>query len=410
MREELRNQIKHCYLCQLSKTAPYKYGLLEGKLGTNCLCEDISTDIFGPFDPTKYNHPRKSKNLYVITFTDRCSRFTRIEFVSRITSKAVIKAFEKIWLKDLPAPKTILSDNGKCYIAKETKNYFLGKNIKQIFTSPYNPSGNGISERLNATISTILRIYKGWKTKIIKEIIEKRLNNIYLSSINATARDVLEKTATIENNKDHIESQQRKNLQKCNKRRLKASFKIGDKILVKNKIINKGDFLYEGPYTVKNIKQGCVQIEKGKRDNKRINLVNIRHIKPFFEGVACPDTDTTTKDVLDGNNSQIQIVPINSNIGESDSQNQLSQINIDKPANYRCSMNNNSTHRCSKNGTTNWSKSLNTRENSPIHTACSVSKKTHCREPTGNHPAKDTQYKMCAGAKRLPRSEPTPGE
>lgn len=58
--------------------------------------------------------------------------------------------------------------------------------INQIFTSPYNPTGNSISERVNANIVTVLRIYKRCSIKHLKQLIENRINNLVHSALKMT--------------------------------------------------------------------------------------------------------------------------------------------------------------------------------------------------------------------------------
>ncbi|KAG0441657.1 Pro-Pol polyprotein [Dictyocoela muelleri] len=133
----------------------------------------------------------KSNKIYIITITDRCSRFTKCRFISNIRADDFIRAFNEEWLSEFKIPQTILSDNGLCYVSKKTKNYMKSKGIKQIFTTPYNPTGNSISERINQIITKILRIYKGWNLEQIKIIIENRINKIVNTSFGNSPEEIL---------------------------------------------------------------------------------------------------------------------------------------------------------------------------------------------------------------------------
>ncbi|KAG0436034.1 Pro-Pol polyprotein [Dictyocoela muelleri] len=55
--------------------------------------------------------------------------------------------------------------------------------IKQYFTSPYNPERNGICERINLTIITLLIIYKSQYIYDVFEIISRRINQTYHRTI-----------------------------------------------------------------------------------------------------------------------------------------------------------------------------------------------------------------------------------
>jgi hypothetical protein len=62
--------------------------------------------------------------------------------------KKLIVHFEK-WLRHNPRPEACLTDQGRNYIEQEFELYLSKKNIKHLKTTPYNPTENSISERLN---------------------------------------------------------------------------------------------------------------------------------------------------------------------------------------------------------------------------------------------------------------------
>ncbi|KAG0436868.1 Transposon Tf2-8 polyprotein [Dictyocoela muelleri] len=175
----IKNLIKYCHLCQTCKNNHRIYGKINGKVITTEPLKHISTDIYGLIDAYNYKHNKNTNKFFIITFTDRCTRFTRIRFLSKISSKKYTKGtkrrmVEKFFLK----PSTILSDNGRCYNSKSSKLFLKSLNIKQILTSPFNPTCNLISERLNQSISDLLKIYKNWDIKTIKLIIANKLNEV----------------------------------------------------------------------------------------------------------------------------------------------------------------------------------------------------------------------------------------
>jgi aspartate/tyrosine/aromatic aminotransferase len=56
-------------------------------------------------------------------------------------------------------------------------------NIKQLFTSAYNPTENSISERVNATIGTFLRTNGKIITKQTIKDIEQAINNVHNTAL-----------------------------------------------------------------------------------------------------------------------------------------------------------------------------------------------------------------------------------
>ncbi|KAG0435282.1 Transposon Tf2-6 polyprotein, partial [Dictyocoela muelleri] len=243
-REIIKKLIKSCYYCQVFKNNSRLYGELHGHIHTEEPLKHISTDIYGPINANLFKHSINTNKFFILSFTDRCTRFTKIRFITEITSKEIQKAFLKEWLLNFPTPNTILSDNAKYYTSESTKKYFISNNIKQIFTSPFNPTGNSISERINQQITDILRIYKGWDIDIIKEIIENRLNNIVKISTKMKPSDIVfSKSKTMNLNKNETKI----------KRSIKHNYQTGDLILIKNHIIGKLEQPFLGPFEIERI-------------------------------------------------------------------------------------------------------------------------------------------------------------
>ena len=74
--------------CQLNKHQSSLYGKVQGNTLSNRPYEKISSDIMGPFKLSKHD---PLKPLYIITFTDLFTRFTKIAFIDNITSKTIVK-------------------------------------------------------------------------------------------------------------------------------------------------------------------------------------------------------------------------------------------------------------------------------------------------------------------------------
>ncbi|KAG0439356.1 Pro-Pol polyprotein [Dictyocoela muelleri] len=140
--------IKNCHYCQVSKINKRIYGEPLGSVITKTPLKDISSDVFGPFDASNYIHNFKKDKLFIITFTDRCTPFSKCHFTTKITSKQLIKSFKHSWLKKFSTPLRLLSDNGKCYTSSTTSKFFKERKIKQVFSAPYNPTCNSLSEEL----------------------------------------------------------------------------------------------------------------------------------------------------------------------------------------------------------------------------------------------------------------------
>lgn len=89
------------------------------------------------------------------------------------------------WIKSHGVPKPLISDNGVQFSSKEFKDYLSSKEIKHILIPTYSPQSNGITERLNRTIGEVLRLYKGENFNKVLEVVHRRINFTYNTSLNA---------------------------------------------------------------------------------------------------------------------------------------------------------------------------------------------------------------------------------
>ncbi len=89
------------------------------------------------------------------------TRFTKIFIFSETpTGKETAEIFENNWLGIYGIPNTLLSDNGRQYCSSMMNKVCEKYNIKQEFASPFNTTGNSVSERINSSLGNILRIEK----------------------------------------------------------------------------------------------------------------------------------------------------------------------------------------------------------------------------------------------------------
>ncbi|RLD02684.1 MAG: hypothetical protein DRI32_08480, partial [Chloroflexi bacterium] len=96
---------------------------------------------------------------YVAVMICAFSRMARCVAIKRKTAENTANAFYHGWLSVYGAPETlsITTDNGKEYTAAIFQCLVKAYGIKSKFTNYYTPNANGICERLNRTILSVLR-------------------------------------------------------------------------------------------------------------------------------------------------------------------------------------------------------------------------------------------------------------
>ena len=93
----------------------------------------LATDIF-TFNNENY-----------LLIVDYMSRFPVIRHLSNMTAKMVAEHMKAIF-SELGVPKTLVSDNGPCYIGDQFKKTMSYLGIMHITTSPHHHQSSGLAE------------------------------------------------------------------------------------------------------------------------------------------------------------------------------------------------------------------------------------------------------------------------
>ena len=86
------------------------------------------------------------------------------------------KELKNGWIKSHGAPVQLVSGRGSHNISAFFQRKCREQNNRQIFTSPYNPTSNSISERVNQTIAFQLRDQKGRKLEDVLRSLNATVN------------------------------------------------------------------------------------------------------------------------------------------------------------------------------------------------------------------------------------------
>lgn len=204
----------------------------------------------------------------------------------------MIKHF-KTWLNDKPTPRTCLTDQGRNYMSQKFKNFLETVQIKHITTTPYNPTGNSISERINQTVNRVLQTSKRIPIKRIIRRINFVLQNQPHRVLMCSPYEIrFGKSNFDENNnklggysdwhRQRILEAGKENLERINQTRKKINLKIGEKIYRKKLIRKKLSPFWTGPFVIKELDPSgnVVTIIGPNREEK----LNIKLVRPIKEG------------------------------------------------------------------------------------------------------------------------------
>ncbi|OMJ15111.1 Retrovirus-related Pol polyprotein from transposon [Smittium culicis] len=113
----------------------------------------LAIDFTGPF-PTS-----RKGDKFVLVCIDMFTKSVEAIALPNSESHTTVKAINDNVIIKHGIPEIILSDNGRAFIADPIKRYCEGFNIKHSFSSPYHPETNGLVERFNRTLKSIIRSY-----------------------------------------------------------------------------------------------------------------------------------------------------------------------------------------------------------------------------------------------------------
>ncbi|KAG0435936.1 Pol polyprotein [Dictyocoela muelleri] len=243
---------------------------------------------------------------------DLFSRYTEVDFIYDICSETICDAFEKTWLKKYEHPAICLTDNGRQFTSINFENLLKTYNVKHITSAPYNPTGNGLVERANREIGTVLRLLRGKTLGELRKGIWRRLNctaNIQLG--NAPYEIYFEKP--IFKNHDMEINIARDEIKRINERRVRkyeneikskdllVKFKIGDKVFTKTHSPDKIESKWKGPYTIVAISSSGnnLNIDMGNKI-VRVSVKNCRPMRRGEDVVCMCDTTKESKSRSDG--------------------------------------------------------------------------------------------------------------
>lgn len=286
-----------CQLCQENKNYRSNYGRLEGYLGTKTPFTDISADIVGPYKTKYFKTTIIEETFFLLTITDRCTRWTSVFLLKSLESSQIIKKLT-IWFVNNGHPKTFLSDRGRQFTSEKFANFLGQNNIKQILTSTFNPTGNSISERINQRITFLLSISKGKGLFEAIKTINYAINNIHNRNVGYTPFELCKKRSLIDpfNREISIDFDQiyenykkkaEKELLKRNKKRITASdYVLGDIVYKKENVTkDKLGIKWKGPYEVVRINK-TKNVLWLKKDNKTLQT-NIKQVRKNVGGGGC---------------------------------------------------------------------------------------------------------------------------
>ncbi|XP_043207943.1 uncharacterized protein LOC122373698 [Amphibalanus amphitrite] len=112
----------------------------------------IAVDVLGPLPQTR------AGNKYVIIVTDYLTRYVLALAVKDQTAETTAEALMQKFL-EYGFPAKLITDNGPSFRAKLMQQLCSLLEITHLFTTPYHPQFDGLCERFNRTLASMLRAF-----------------------------------------------------------------------------------------------------------------------------------------------------------------------------------------------------------------------------------------------------------
>ncbi|KAL5019661.1 hypothetical protein ScPMuIL_002553, partial [Solemya velum] len=112
----------------------------------------IAIDFVGPLPLTE------RKNRYILVCVDYATRYPEAFALSNQNAETVAECLVSLFSR-VGVPKEILSDQGSNFMSDLMKELCRLLSIKKLSSTPYHPQTNGLVEKFNGTLKTMLKTY-----------------------------------------------------------------------------------------------------------------------------------------------------------------------------------------------------------------------------------------------------------
>ena len=155
MYSDIKKYIASCHRCEVKKSKQDYKNIPIGSLPfPSHPFECLGIDILGPLPETDSNH-----NKYILVIVDYLTRWPFAFPLTNARAKTIATVLvERVFLEH-GFPASLLSDRGSNFLAELMLAVLHIFKVKKLNTSSYHPQTNGMTERFNKTLITMLSHY-----------------------------------------------------------------------------------------------------------------------------------------------------------------------------------------------------------------------------------------------------------
>ncbi len=335
MDKDIAEYVDKCLKCKFHKLPLHKRpGLLQPinpSEGSRPLTPGmfLSADLLGPFPISVLG------NRMIIVVSDILTRYVVAGALKSGTAEEVAAFLVDKVICIYGAFRILLTDNGTCFRSKLMTELSKLLSFQQKFTTPYSPEINGLTERFNKTLASMLSSFMGtgefteWEKNLPSVVFAYNTSvqastkeipyfltfgrdpilpmdvalNLPSSSLSADLLANRLKTA-FENAQVRLSEAQQKQKEHFDKGRKQISHKVGDLVLYEVPTRKKGQPdkfqpKCKGPYKiVSKISEHSYLIEDLDPNKSKREIVGVRKLIPYITSVAPENLDSGPETVI----------------------------------------------------------------------------------------------------------------
>ena len=147
---DVRRWCAACPECQLVNTPAIPKAPLRPLPLVEIPFDRVAMDLIGPFDRSTQGY------RFVLVLMDYATRYPEAVPLRNISAKSVAQALFQI-ISRVGIPKEILTDQGTSFMSRTLRELYELLGIQSIRTSVYHPQTDGLVERFNRTLKSMIR-------------------------------------------------------------------------------------------------------------------------------------------------------------------------------------------------------------------------------------------------------------
>ncbi|XP_070212629.1 uncharacterized protein [Littorina saxatilis] len=149
---DIRRYCMSCDTCQRTTPKGRTKRVPLGKMPViDTAFKRVAVDLIGPIKPIS-----ESKKQYILVMVDYATRYPEAVALKDIRAETVAEALWNFWTR-LGIPDEILTDQGKQFTCELMQQVNQLLHIKGLTTTPWHPQANGLVERFNGTLKSMLK-------------------------------------------------------------------------------------------------------------------------------------------------------------------------------------------------------------------------------------------------------------